>query len=82
MLPQKDYDQFHTVVNSSSFTADQFEIGTTDYIDRSERLYPDFTRVYILHKETNVTTRYVAGCGAYWLQMFERDLDKGVFKFI
>jgi hypothetical protein len=80
MLSQKDYEGFHAVVRSSSYSSEEFEISTVDYVDRLERLYPDFTRVFVLHKPTSSTMKYVAGCSLYWVRIFEQDVDEGVFR--
>ncbi|GAB7027541.1 hypothetical protein [Geotalea toluenoxydans] len=82
MLSQKDYEAFHAVVHSSRLSSDEFEIGTVDYVDRLERLYPDFTRVSIVYKPTRVMKNYVAGCLSYWICMFEQDVEGGAFKVI
>ncbi|WP_243373313.1 hypothetical protein [Geotalea sp. SG265] len=79
MLSQKDYEGFQAVIRDSAYLSSNFEISTIDYVDRFERIYPDYTRVFIRHTPTNVTGKYIAGCAAYWLHMLEHDIGRGVY---
>ena len=79
MLPQSDYEEFQRIIRGSKYSPHQFEISTSDYIDRTERLYVNFTTVHVRYLPTSITRTYLAGFSGYWLRKLEEDLESGVY---
>ena len=79
MLSQKEYENIQRTIRDCKFSPNDFEISTTDMIERSKKLHLGITEVSVQFIPTKVTRTYISGCGFGWMQELENDLKKGTY---
>ena len=79
MLSQKEYENIQRTIRDCNYSPYDFEISTTDMIERSQQLHMDITAVSVLFIPTKITKTYISGFGFYWLQALEDDIKKGIY---
>ncbi len=79
MLSQKEYENIQRTIRDCKYSPDDFEISTTDMIERSRQLHMDITEVSVQFIPTKVTRTYISGFGSHWLVEFEKDIKNGKY---
>ena len=79
MLSQKEYEHIQRTMRDCKYSPNDFEISTTDMIERSQKLHMEITEVSVQFTPTKITRTYVAGFGFSWMLELENDLKKGTY---
>ena len=79
MLSQKEYEYIQRTIHECNYSPNDFEISTTDMLERSQKLHMDITEVSVQFIPTKVTRKYISGFGVSWIQALEKDIKKGKY---
>ena len=79
MLSQEEYENIQRTIRDCKYSPNDFEISTTDMIERSGQLHTEITEVSVQFVPTKVTRTYIAGFGFSWMRELEKDLKKGTY---
>ena len=79
MLSQKEYENIQRTIRDCEYSPNDFEISTTDMLERSGQLHMEVTEVSVQYVPTKVTRTYISGFGFSWMRELEKDLKKGTY---
>jgi hypothetical protein len=82
MLSQEEYEYIQRTIHECKYSPNDFEISTTDMIERSQKLHMDITEVSVQFIPTKVTRTYISGFGLSWIQAFEKDIKNGAYDIL
>ncbi len=79
MLSQEEYENIQRTIHDCKYSPNDFEISTTDMIERSQKLRMDITEVSVQFIPTKVTRTYISGFGLNWILELEDDIKNGKY---
>ena len=79
MLSQTEYEKIQCTIRDCQYSPNDFEISTTDMIERSQKLHIDITEVSVRFIPTKITRTYISGFGTNWIQQLEKDITNGTY---
>jgi hypothetical protein len=79
MLSQKEYENILRTIHDCKYSPNDFEISTTDMIERSRQLRMEITEVLVQFIPTKVTRTYISGFGLNWILELEKDIKNGTY---
>lgn len=83
LIEEDEREHFQTVLNHFKLAVDDFDLTETETTDaKSDEIFALAGFVVVKQKSTNLEAQYPIGDGSRWVEAFERDIEKNVFKHV
>ena len=83
LIEQDERAHFQAVLKHFKLTVDDFDLTETETTDaKTDEILALTGFVVVKQKSTNLEAQYPIGDGSRWVEEFERDIEKNLFKHL